>query len=183
MFAAPTQKVRFMQKKHVLLLFDYGYWATQRILKAAAHVSIQDFTAPRSYSHGGLRGTLVHALAAEQLWRIRCQERSSPTSLALKEEDFPDLVTLRDYWQGEERLMRSYLNRLDDMALSQSIRYRFFDGNEYEHLLWQVLIHVVNHGTQHRSEAAVMLTDLDCSPGNIDLSVYLRELHQPPAKG
>jgi uncharacterized damage-inducible protein DinB len=177
------EKGSFMQKNDVLLLFDYNYWATQRILKAVAQVTVQDFTAQRNYSHGGLRGTLVHALAAEQLWRIRCQERRSPTALALKEEEFPDLATLRDYWQGEERLMRSYLNRLDDSALGQSVHYRFSDGNEYEHLLWQVLVHVVNHATQHRSEVAVMLTDLGCSPGNIDLSVYLRQLHQPTAKG
>jgi uncharacterized damage-inducible protein DinB len=164
-----------MQKNEILMLYDYNYWAHDRILAAAAKVRNEEFVAPRAYSHGGLRGTLVHALAAEWLWRVRCQERKSPTGMQLKEDDFATLDALRSRWHDEERAMRGYLNSLTDVTINEPIRYKFFDGTEYEHQLWQVLVHVLNHGTQHRSEAAVMLTDLGHSPGNIDLSVYLRE--------
>ena len=42
-----------------------------------------------------------------------------------------------------------------------------------ESLLWHYLVHVVNHGTQHRSEAAALLTEYGQSPGDLDFLIFL----------
>jgi uncharacterized damage-inducible protein DinB len=39
-----------------------------------------------------------------------------------------------------------------------------------------MLTHVVNHGTQHRSEAALILTEIGRSPGEIDMIFYVEDL-------
>ena len=41
--------------------------------------------------------------------------------------------------------------------------------------VWQLMVHVVNHGTQHRSEAAALLTAEGRSPGELDLLDYAEE--------
>jgi uncharacterized damage-inducible protein DinB len=166
-----------MQKSDLLLLYDYNYWANQRILAAVKKVSQESFMAPATHSWGGLHGTLVHILAAEWVWRKRCQEQISPSAL-LRAEDFPSFEALHQHWQAEEQTMRAYMNSLSDEQLCQPIHYASTAGKPYDNILWQILAHVVNHGTQHRAECAAMLTELGYSPGDIDMIVYLREQKQ-----
>jgi uncharacterized damage-inducible protein DinB len=42
-------------------------------------------------------------------------------------------------------------------------------------VLWHCLLHVVNHGTQHRSEAAAILTGYGHSPGDLDFTMFLSQ--------
>lgn len=163
-----------MQKSDIILLFDYNYWATQRILAAAEKLSQEQFREPLKQTWGSLQGKLVHMLSAEWVWRSRFQEQSSPTA-HLKADDFPILAALRERWQAEEQAMRGYLNSLSDEQLAQTIAYKTLGGAPNSDILWQLLAHVVNHGTQHRAECAALLTELGHSPGDVDLIVYLRQ--------
>ena len=152
-------------------LYDYNYWANARILDAAANLSDEQFRALGNLSHGGLRDTLVHALTAEWIWRMRCQERVSPSAM-LDVEDFPTLVDLRTRWQAEEQALRAYIASLTNEDLNETIQYTSTEGVVLSFKLWQILVHLVNHGTQTRSEAAVLLTEYGHSPGDLDLLIY-----------
>lgn len=54
-----------MNIRDILALYDYHYWATQRILAASAQLSPEQFLVPTAHSFGSLRGTLVHTLDSE----------------------------------------------------------------------------------------------------------------------
>jgi uncharacterized damage-inducible protein DinB len=163
-----------MDKAEILMLFDYSAWANRRILDAAEGLSQEQFTAPARLDYGSLRGTLVHILSAETTWRKRCQEGVSPSS-SLAEDAFPTLAALRAQWEEAAQAMRTFLAELTDEDLQCVVHYRTKQGVPYENPLWQLLLHVVNHGTQHRAEAAIVLTQHGCSPGDVDLIVFLRE--------
>lgn len=163
-----------MNKQDIQLLFHYNSWANDRILWATNYVSTEQFISPSSFPHGGLRSTLVHVLFAEWLWRRRC-EGVSPTGW-LKPEEFPTFASLRGRWQEEEKNQKAFLESLTDARLNEPLEYKTTQGVAMrEPLMWPILAHVVNHGTQHRSEAAAMLTELGHSPGDVDLIFFLRE--------
>ncbi len=82
-----------MFKSDILTMYDYNCWANGRVLVASAQVTPEQLAAPARLSHGSLRGTLVHILAAEIIWRMRCQEGVSPTAMPT-ENEFPTLASL-----------------------------------------------------------------------------------------
>ena len=163
-----------MNRADLVFLFDYNYWANARVLKAAAQLTPDQFTMPHGLSHGSIRGALAHVLAAEIVWRVRCQSGLSPTALPA-EGDFPTLDALRARWAEEEAALRAFIASLTDEQLTHSIEYKTTKGVPQSSILWQVLAHVVNHGTQFRAEAAVALTAEGRSPGDLDLLFFMRE--------
>jgi uncharacterized damage-inducible protein DinB len=163
-----------MNKEDIQTLFAYNAWANERILSAAAKVPEEKFAIPAHLSHGSLRTTLVHMIGAEHVWRQRAQEGVSPSTL-LKEADFPTFASLRQYVMDEDQKFIDYAAGLTDAELQQVAHYKNTRSELFATPLWQILAHVVNHGTQTRSEAAIALTEYDCSPGDIDLIKYWRE--------
>jgi uncharacterized damage-inducible protein DinB len=149
-------------------LYDYNHWANRRILNTAAKITPAQFIAPTNCSFGSLRGTLVHILDTEWGWRSVCMGVST-NGVILADDDFPTLASLQTRWEEEETAWHDYLGSLSEADLNGELR----TGGERQRILWHVLFHVVNHGMQHRSEAAAMLTDFGQSPGDIDFTVFL----------
>ena len=165
-----------MNIQDIQLLYQYNRWANERILNTTENITVEQFLAPASYPHGGLRGTLTHTLFAEWLWRIRWQGESPTTGM--KPEEFPTFAVLRARFEEEEKAVKAFINSLTDEKLYTVFQYKTMRGDEMENVLWQAMVHVVNHGTQHRSEAAAILTELGHSPGDIDFIVFLREMQK-----
>src|SRR6185369_736316 len=143
-----------MNKQDIELLYSYNQWANARILKAASALTGEQFLAPASFPHGGMRGTLVHALFAEWVWRKRWEGESPSTRP--QPEDFPTFDSLRLRWLEEEALLMKFIHAQTDEDLNEAFQFTTTTGEVREHILWQAMAHVVNHGTQHRSEAAAM---------------------------
>ncbi len=162
-----------MNKQYIALLYDYTYWARDRLLRGAEGVTQEQFEAPAPFPHGGLRGTLVHLVSSEWVWLSRWQG-VSPTG-QLRQADFPTLDSIRARWAEEEAKMRAFIDSLSDAGLDRVVHYSNTKGQEFSHPLWQIMMHLANHGTQHRSEAAAILTEIGRSPGDLDMIVYLRE--------
>jgi uncharacterized damage-inducible protein DinB len=162
-----------MNKHDILLFYKYNQWTNKKILSATAQVTQEQFLAPASFPHGGLRGTLVHALFAEWIWRNRW-EGTSP-AVRLKPEDFPTFESLRTRWAEEEKFLMAFVEGVTEERLNSKFSYKATDGTPHEKVLWQTMAHLVNHGTQHKTEAAAMLTDFGQSPGDIDMILYLIE--------
>jgi len=164
-----------MRAADIHALYAYHYWANERILGALAQIELEQFVAPVAVPWGSLRGTLVHLLWSETNWLARWEGRS--TLPRFTEDDFPTVADLRAGWATSEGAMRVFLATLDDAQLDTPFHYTRTNGEPRSRIFWQLLVHIVNHGTQHHTEAAILLTQYGASPGDIDL--HLSPLVQP----
>ena len=162
-----------MNIQDIQLIYDYNFWANKHILDSSAKVSQEQFDAPAAFPYGGLRGTLLHILETEFGWRTLCETLSFVEDL--NRDDFPTVASLEARWREEENATRTYLNRLSDGDMISHLRYTSSSGEPRDRILWHCLLHLVNHGTQHRSEAAALLTEYGQSPGDLDFVVFLNE--------
>lgn len=167
-----------MNKNDIQSLLDYNRWCNARILATAARLTDEQFLAPGTFPHGGLRATLVHELFAEWMWRMRWQGTPPDFHYRLKPEEVPTLAALRARWLEEEGLLMEFVAGLTDEELNSELEYTSTEGGRHRRVLWETMAHFVNHGTQHRTEAAAILTDLGHSPGDIDLIVFFNQ--RPP---
>jgi uncharacterized damage-inducible protein DinB len=121
-----------------------------------------------------VRDTLVHLYSAEWAWYQRWQGLS-PTA-PLRFDDYPDLETLRRAWTEQEHKLRAYLESLGEADVTRVINYRLFSGQAGASPFWQMLQHMVNHGSYHRGQVTTMLRQLGATPPkSVDMITYYRE--------
>ncbi|MFN8517419.1 MAG: DinB family protein [Chloroflexia bacterium] len=156
-----------MRVTDIQALFDYNTWGNERLLNIAAAIPTAAFTAPTRFPCGSLRGSFRHLLGA--IYFHLPQWPGNPQLPDLAADDFPDLPSLAQQLARAEAQLRAYLATLADADLDLPHTISLGDGYSATAPLWLLMMHVINHGTQHRSDIAQMLTELGHSPGDLDL--------------
>ena len=118
--AGYTSQANFVTVAYYRWLYDYSYWARDRVLAQVAKLDQDTSIAPRALDYGSIRGTLVHWLAREAVWLDRWQGKADSL---IGEIDLPTFATLMERWSREEARMRAFLNELTDPRLMQTISY------------------------------------------------------------
>ncbi len=155
-----------------VLLYDYTCWANDRVIQGARLLRDEQLHVPIRAGYLSLQDLLVHMLAAEQVWLARCQGES-PLHL-LEAADVPTLDALDTRWVSQRDDMRRFLEQVG--TGEALITYHTTRGIEHHDMLWELMSHVINHHTEHRSQAALYLAMHGIDLGNLDLIQYLRTI-------
>lgn len=157
-------------------LYNYSSWANTRILQAVARLRAEQLAQAPLSGLGSIHSILAHTLGAERVW-LRRWRGDAPLAM-LQPGDVPTLGALQTLWEETEQELHAFLMSLQDADLDAVIAYHTLSGQPMAEQLGRMLLHVVNHGTQHRSECAALLTAFGQSPGDLDFIVFLRQRPQ-----
>ena len=134
--------------------FEYHFKENHSLWECfVMQLSQEQFIEDVDYSHGSIRDQIVHLMSVDRTWftGLRGGEIPEPLNPA----SFSDREAIRYLWDTIEQEMCEYLGSLcDNMLLEQPL-----EGEDKELYVWQVLLHVVNHGTDHRAQMLRILND------------------------
>ena len=136
----------------------YHSWANNLLLTAIqALPEVQCYVELKS-SFPSLYKTVLHMLDAESIWwqRMKLQEKIDRPSDTFS----GDMTTLCTLLQQQDRQWQDWVNSANELALQHEFIYYDFRKERYKQPVYQMLLHVFNHGTYHRGQLVTMLREL-----------------------
>ena len=151
---------------------DYHYWARDVMLDAVAPLTPEQFVRPVESSFKSVRDTVAHTYGAEWLWYHRWigQPASMPAY-----DSWPDVAAIRKAWLDVEANVRTLVSGGGDSGVTRVYEYKSLAGQPTSSRFWEMLVHVVNHGSYHRGQVTTLLRQLGVAPPkSTDMITFFR---------
>jgi uncharacterized damage-inducible protein DinB len=156
------------------LQLDYSSWATQRLLDVAARLPPEELTRDFQTSDKCVLDTLAHIYAADRFWLSRALAQSRATFVDPEDRD---LALLQTEWPALHQHWKLWLRDFSDADVAEKkISFEDMRGNPHAKPVWQIVLHVVNHGTHHRGQISGFLRAMGHTPPPLDLMEYYMAL-------
>jgi len=140
--------------------YDYNAYANEHLVNVASGAPQEKL--------GEIVPTLGHIAAAQINWLERWQTGVNQRSRVLIQAEMRSLDDVRQALARSHPDLSEYLDSLTEVQLDSDLEFRDSSGAVTVTPLWQLMLHVANHGTYHRGEVAAALTALGHSPGDLD---------------
>ena len=144
-------------------LFRYTRWANDRVLRA---MQAADPVPKRAVE------LLSHLLRAQDVWYGRI-EKTDHADLDLWADE--DLAACAERAETSAQRWQTVLDGRAATDLDQPIAYTNSKGTHFETPLRDLLSHVVNHGTHHRAQIALVLRNANIAPPPTDYIFFVRD--------
>lgn len=152
---------------------EYDAWANARLLDAAEKLTSEDLEHDFGSADKSVHGTLTHLFRSSRTWLARVEEGPDAIAQRIAEDD--DWPALRAKWTDLEQRWKEWGCRLSEGDALQSVEYTDLRGNLWKQPLWEVILHVVNHGTHHRGQVSGFLRASGTAPPNLDFISFIRQ--------
>ena len=150
--------------------FEYNMWAWNRVFPSLAALPEEEYFAERPFFWHSLHGLAVHGFSSERNWLLRSRDGISPQ--AAHAGSFSSFEALHRSWEPLWEAWQTYLDSLNSSALTETVTYRNAENEGFGILLDDVLRHVVNHGTEHRSQMTPVLAQLGHPTEPLDYAYF-----------
>jgi uncharacterized damage-inducible protein DinB len=145
-------------KEQITSYGAYNLWANQQIITAVNQLPAEKQQQEVISSFKTIHSTLLHMWNAESVWyqRMKLQER-----IVMPIDHFRgDTAELGQLLLQQSKLWSEWAAVASEAALDHVFQYYNSKKEYFKQPVWQVMMHVFNHGTYHRGQLVTMLRQL-----------------------
>ena len=145
----------------------HNTWANMKLIEAIATAGLtpDQLLSSVEGTYGGLGRTLVHIIGAEEGYLGRLTGEPRPDELD-EDQPFPGFEVLLDRARQAGRELESFAS---DLTEDRVIHWnRRLDGQPAQMPASLFLVQTINHGNEHRSQVATILTQAGVQPPELD---------------
>jgi uncharacterized damage-inducible protein DinB len=155
----PSTNVSNTTMKELLRQYAaYNIWANQKLTELILSLTEEQQHKEIASSFNGLHKTILHLWDAESIWwqRMKLHERIIRPS-----ENFNG--STKDIVNGllnQSRQWEEWVNSASDLSISHVFQYQTTKKEQFKLPIYQMLLHLFNHGTYHRGQLVTILHQL-----------------------
>jgi uncharacterized damage-inducible protein DinB len=152
----------------IKMFYAYNSWATSQLINSLDQLNSEKLTATGCSGHGSIRETLAHFLGTQWGWfswfdkSLTAQES---ITLRVSAQEVGSLEKIRQKWQSIDKQTNNCLDRLKEAGVNEIWKASFPNGFSMALPLWQLLLHVANHGTHTRAQIVAAVRRFGHEPG------------------
>lgn len=150
----------------IQLYVTYHVDMTRRVWDLIDTITDEQFLAVDEYSQGSIRNLMVHLASVDRRWLAGLKNLEDVGHL--KQEDYLTRVTAREAFENVAKDLSEHVSTLTEEALNKPT-------DKVEQPQWQIFLHLVNHGTDHRATVLQRLNELGIETFPQDLVMWLWE--------
>ena len=157
-----------MTAKLIKTFTQYHLDMVGRVWDSIEHIPEEQFHADDAYSRGSIRNLMVHLANTDSNWLAGLKNvPESGVAPRRRYEDYPDRAAARAFWNQTANEMADYVETLTEAELNEN-------PMDIPHPRWQVLLHIINHGTDHCSTILQRLHELGAPTFEQDFIYWLQ---------
>ena len=155
-----------MELELIKTFIEYHIDMTRRVWDAINEITDEQFTADDAYSRGSIRNLMVHLASTDRRWLAGLKNLEDVGHLTL--EDYTTRASARETFESAAKDLAEYVSTLTTDALNNPT-------DKVEQPQWQILLHLVNHGTDHRATVLQQLNEFGVKTFPQDFVIWLWE--------
>ncbi|MBZ0302236.1 MAG: DinB family protein [Anaerolineae bacterium] len=154
-------------------LYRYTFWADDQLFDCVAQLTEAQLRQDQVYSIGSVWVQCHHLFRVEYWWFLFLRTGTMPAKWESDEESLPWLWA---QWASNRDAILAYLDGITDAELQRLVKPPHWEAGEAPIAVWQAMLQVANHSTDHRAQILRLLFDLGAPTFEQDYLNYLDSL-------